>query len=85
MPRNVDAVALFFIVVIVLASGYFMDHGPWCMANGLRIGVINEHGFMVVAPPVPRPPAPPAMPAPPKMPAMPDMVRLPAMPQLPRF
>ena len=79
MPRNVDAVALFFIVVIVLVSGYFIDHGPLCVANGVRIGVIDEHGIMVVAPRIPKPPAPPAMPAPPKMPEMPEM------PQLPRF
>ncbi|MGA2182002.1 MAG: hypothetical protein ABSH47_03160 [Bryobacteraceae bacterium] len=69
MPRNVDAVALFFIVVIVLVSGYFMDHGPWCLANGLRIGVVDEHNFMVVAPRPPRPPAPPAMPAMPHLPS----------------
>jgi hypothetical protein len=82
MPRNVDAVALFFIVVIVLVSGYFIDHGPWCVAKGLRIGVIDEHGFMVVAPRIPRTPRPPA---PPAIPAPSEMVRLPAMPQLPRF
>jgi hypothetical protein len=82
MPRNVDAVALFFIVVLVLVTGYFIDHGPVCIANGLRLGVVNEHEFMVVAP---RMPAPPRPPAPPAIPAPSDLVRLPALPQLPRF
>jgi hypothetical protein len=82
MPRNVDAVALFFIVVIVLVSGYFIDHGPWCLADGLRIGVVNEHGFAVIAP---RPPRAPRPPAPPVIPAPSELLRLPALPQLPRF
>ena len=81
MPRNVDAVALFFIVVIVLATGYFVDHGPICLADGVRIGVIDDNGVMVVAPRV-TPRHQPAMPAPPRMPALPQM---PAMPQLPRL
>jgi len=64
MPRNFDAVALFFIVVIVLMAGFFEDHGPWCFRGGPRIGVVDDSGFMIVAPPVaPRPPRPPAPPA----------------------
>jgi hypothetical protein len=82
MPRNVDAVALFFIVVIVLVSGFFIDHGPWCFANGMRVGVVNDREFMVIAPRAPRPPALPAMPAPP---ALPRMVAMPSLPQLPRL
>jgi hypothetical protein len=77
MPRNVDAVAVFLIVIVVLVGGYFADHGPWCLANGMRIGVMDDSGIMVVAPPrVPTPPRPPAMPA------LPQMVTL---PQLPSF
>jgi len=71
MPRNVDAVALFFIVVAVLFFGFMSDHGPWCFENGVRVGVADEHGFRIVAPP-----APPALPAMPSMPAMPSLPRL---------
>jgi hypothetical protein len=86
MPRNVDAFALFFIVLIVLVSGYFIDHGPMCLADGVRIGVVDDtHEIGVIAPRMPALPSPPAMPAPPKMPAMPELVRLPAFPQLPRL
>jgi hypothetical protein len=82
MPRNVDALALFFIVLIMLVSGYFADHAPICLANGVRIGVVDDQGIGVLAP---RLPDPPAIPAPPKMPAMPHLCALPDMPQLPRF
>jgi hypothetical protein len=82
MPRNVDAVALFVIVLIMLVSGYFADHGPVCLANGMRVGVVDGEGIGVLAP---RIPDPPAIPAPPKMPAMPHLCALPDMPQLPRF
>jgi hypothetical protein len=70
MPRNVDALALFFIVAIVLTTGYFVDHGPVCVTRHMRVGVINQHEFVVVAPQAPKPPSPPTMPE---------------MPQLPRF
>jgi hypothetical protein len=76
MPRNVDALALFFIVLIMLVSGYFADHAPICLADGVRIGVVDDQGIGVLAP---RLPAPPAIPAPS------NLVRLPDMPQLPRF
>jgi len=79
MPRNVDAVALVFIVVVVLFFGFVADHGPWCFANGVRVGVVDDHGFRIVAPPMPRAPR---MPVPPRMPVMPTM---PTMPQLPRL
>jgi len=82
MPRNVDAVALFFIVVIMLVTGYFVDHAPICLANGVRIGVVDDQGIGVLAP---RVPDPPRLPAPPAMPAPSNLVRLPDMPQLPRF
>jgi len=79
MPRNIDAIALFFIVVVLLLSGFVIDHGPLCLANGVRFGVVDDQGIRVVAPPLPRAPK---MPAPPRMPAMPQM---PTLPQLPRL
>jgi len=64
--RNFDAVALLLIVMFVLTAGYFEDHGPWCFGNGPRIGVVDDNGMMIVAPPrpprAPRPPVPPAFP-----------------------
>jgi hypothetical protein len=69
MPRNVDAFALFFIVVVVLVSGYFVDHGPWCFANGMHVGHFHDHGFSVIVPRPPRPPAPPSMPEMPQLPS----------------
>jgi len=80
MPRNVDAVALVFIVVVVLVTGYFADHGPMCLADGIRIGVVNDRDIRVIGPLVP--PAPPRMPAPPRLPGLPQ---LPILPQLPRL
>ncbi len=77
MPRNVDAFALFFIVIVMLVSGYFVDHGPWCFRNGVRMGVVDDQGIGVLAPPAM--PAAPRMPDIPKMPAMPVMPRLPQM------
>ena len=82
MPRNVDAFALFFIVLILLVSGYFADHAPICLANGMRIGVVDDQGIGVLAP---RLPDPPRLPAPPAIPAPSNLVRLPDLPQLPRF
>jgi len=68
MPRNVDAVALFFIVVLVLFFGFVADHGPWCFANGVRVGVMDDNGIRVIAPPVP--------PALPRLPALPPLPKL---------
>jgi hypothetical protein len=73
MPRNVDAVALFFIVLIMLVSGYFADHAPICLANGMRIGVVDDQGIGVLAPPrLPDPPRLPALPSPPKLVSLPQ-------------
>jgi len=68
MPRNVDAVALVFIVAFVLFFGFVADHGPWCFANGVRVGVVDDHGIRVIAPP-----APPALPRLPVLPQLPKL------------
>jgi len=73
MPRNVDAIAVFLIVAVVLFSGFVIDHGPFCVAHGGRVSVMDDHGFRVIAP---RPPRPPRMPAMPSMPTMPQLPRL---------
>jgi hypothetical protein len=73
MPRNVDAFALFFIVLIVLVSGYFIDHGPVCLANGVRMGVVDDQGIGVLAPP--------QLPDPPRLPALPSTPKLVSLPQ----
>ena len=70
MPRNFDAFALFLIVMFVLMAGFFEDHGPWCFRGGPRVGVVDDSGFMIVAP---HAPAPPALP---KLPALPALPRL---------
>ncbi len=71
MPKNVDAIALFFIVSALLFTGFVMDHGPVCVAR--RQMALSDHGGRHRYMMLPRVPAPPAL------------SRLPALPPLPRI
>jgi len=61
MPKNVDAVALFFIVAALLFAGYLSDHAPVCLAKTTisfndRVG--RHHHYMMLPPVPPAPPLP---------------------------
>jgi len=73
MPRNIDAVALVFIVALVLFCGFVADHEPLCVIHSTRVRVLHEHDMRIIMPP---PPAAPRMPAMPQMPTMPQLPRL---------